>query len=82
MSEPLDERMKELIAIGASIGAHCQPCLKYHVNKAKVLGIDADLIRAAMDLGHEVEKGSMAAMRKFAREVLDSPVSDIKSCRG
>ena len=29
----LDERTKELIAIGASVCAHCQPCLTYHVNK-------------------------------------------------
>ena len=27
----MDERTKELIAIGASVGAHCQPCLTYHV---------------------------------------------------
>ena len=82
MSESLDEKMMELIAIGASIGAHCQPCLKYHVNKAKLLGIDTALIRAAMDVGHGVEKGSMAAMRELAKDVLDAPVSDIKSCRG
>jgi alkylhydroperoxidase/carboxymuconolactone decarboxylase family protein YurZ len=29
----MDERIKELIAIGASVGAHCQPCLTYHVER-------------------------------------------------
>ena len=66
----MDERTKELIAIGASIGAHCQPCLTYHVAKARELGIDDELIRAAIETGHLVEKGAMSAMKKFSSEVL------------
>jgi len=33
----MDEKTKELIAIGASVGAHCQPCLAWH-EKARELG--------------------------------------------
>ena len=66
----MDERTKELIAIGASVCAHCQPCLAYHVNKAKEIGIDEEFIRAAIAVGHQVEKGSMAAMRQFSDGVL------------
>jgi len=80
MKEEMDERTKELIAIGASIGAHCQPCLTYHVGKAKELGIDADLIRAAMDVGHMVEKGAMTAMREFAKGILDVPMPGGSAC--
>jgi len=80
MKEEMDERTKELIAIGASIGAHCQPCLTYHVGKAKELGIDADLIRATMDVGHMVEKGAMTAMREFAKCALGTPNPDGSAC--
>ena len=80
MKKEMDERTKELIAIGASIGAHCQPCLTYHIGKAKELGIDADLIRATMDVGHMVEKGAMTAMREFAKGVLDSPTPGGAAC--
>ena len=66
----MDEQTKELIAIGASVCAHCQPCLAYHVNKAKEIGIDEEFIRAAIAVGHQVEKGSMAAMRQFSDGVL------------
>ena len=66
----MDERTKELIAIGASVGAHCQPCLTWHMKKARELGIDAETIRAAIETGHMVEKGAMAAMRKFTDDVL------------
>lgn len=48
----MDDRTKELIAIGASVGAHCQPCLTYHVGKARELGIDEESIRAAIETGH------------------------------
>ena len=67
----MDERTKELIAIGASVGAHCQPCLTYHVGKAREMGIDDETIKAAIETGHVVEKGAMSAMRKFSVAVLE-----------
>ena len=66
----MDERTRELIAIGASVGAHCQPCLTWHVKKARAPGIDDGTIRAAIETGHMVEKGAMGAMRKFTDEIL------------
>ena len=29
----MDDKTKELVAIGASVSAHCQPCVTYHVAK-------------------------------------------------
>lgn len=66
----MDELTKELIAIGASVGAHCQPCLTWHVEKAREMGIDDEEIRVAIETGHMVEKGTMSAMRKFSADVL------------
>ena len=71
----MDERTKELIAIGASVGAHCQPCLTYHVEKARELGIDDEDIRLAIETGHMVEKGAMSAMKKFSASILDAASS-------
>jgi AhpD family alkylhydroperoxidase len=76
----MDERTKELIAIGASVGAHCQPCLTYHVEKARELGIGDDDIRTAIETGHMVEKGAMSAMRKFSASVLEEE-SSTKACK-
>lgn len=69
----MDEKTKELIAIGVSVGAHCQPCLTYHVEKARELGIDDEEIRSAIEIGHMVEKGAMSAMRKFSATVVAAP---------
>lgn len=79
----MDEKTKELIAIGASITAHCQPCLTYHVAKARALGVDDETIRAAIETGHMVEKGAMSSMRKFSADVLGAqPATETSSCSG
>ena len=75
----MDDKTRELIAIGASITAHCQPCLTYHIDKARQMGIDEQEIRAAVAVGQKVEKGSMAAMRDSAQESLQAPAQDRQS---
>jgi AhpD family alkylhydroperoxidase len=40
----LDARIKELIAVGASVAANCQPCLQYHVSKAREAKADDEEI--------------------------------------
>ncbi|MDZ7860370.1 MAG: carboxymuconolactone decarboxylase family protein [Candidatus Krumholzibacteriota bacterium] len=76
----MDEKTKELIAVGTSVGAHCQPCLTYHVAKAKELGIGEDEIREAIAVGHMVEKGAMSAMREFSKGILDNDARSGEGC--
>ncbi len=66
----MDEKTKELIAIGASVCAHCQPCVTYHVGKARELGLGDEDIRAAVAVGQQVEGGAGSAMREFAEKVV------------
>ena len=61
----MDEKLKELVAIGASVSAHCQPCLEYHVSKAKQAGAREDEIAEAIDVGKMVIKGAGVQMQKF-----------------
>lgn len=65
----MDDKVKERIAIGASVSAHCQPCLAYHVSKARELGMSEDVIRNAIEIGFMVEKGAGNAMRKQTAEI-------------
>ena len=53
----MDNRIKELIAIGASITANCQPCLKYHIGKAREYGAGGQEIMEAIEVGQMVKKG-------------------------
>jgi AhpD family alkylhydroperoxidase len=44
----LDNRITELIAVGASITANCQPCLQYHASEAQKSGADEEELLQAM----------------------------------
>ena len=76
----MNKETKELIAIGAAIASHCQPCLKYHYAKARELGIEQTDIKVAIDVGHQVERGAGKAMRDFRKSLL--PDSDTAETSG
>lgn len=61
----MDNRTKELIAVGASLTANCQPCLKYHVSKAREHGAAEDDIAEAIEVARMVRKGAMSKMDQF-----------------
>jgi len=67
--EMLDEKIKELIAIGASISANCHPCIKYHTAKARDMKIDEAEIRQAIEVGKMVRKGAAGQMDKLLEEI-------------
>ena len=62
----------ELVAIGASIAANCEPCLRHHVRKAEELGLSrADMARA-VELAAKVKDAPHRAILKLAAR-LTSP---------
>ena len=64
----LDEKTKELIAVGASITANCHPCVKYHVGKAREMEIAEEDILQAMDVGKTVRKGAAGQIDELLEE--------------
>ena len=58
----VDCRTKELIAVGASVTANCQPCLEYHVGKAREHGASDEEIAEAVGIGKVVRKGAAGKM--------------------
>lgn len=73
----LDERTKELIAIGASITANCQPCLAFHTAKAQEFGASTEDMLAAVEVGRQVRRGAAAKMdRHVTRQVAGQDVPE------
>ncbi len=66
----MNESTKELIAIGASLTAHYQPCMAFHINKARKLGIRDNEIDEAIAVGHMIQMGAMSVIDKFAENVI------------
>ena len=66
----LDDRIRELIAVGTAIGANCHPCLRHHTAKARDLGIPNDEIAQAIEVGKGIRKGAQGSMDKLVDELL------------
>ena len=66
----IDERIKELIAVGASVSANCHPCVKHHTAKAREMKIDEAEIQQAIDVGKMVRKGAAGEMDELLEELL------------
>jgi len=62
----MNDKIRELIAVGASITANCQPCLKSHVEKAITFGACPEEVSAAIEIGKRVRKGATAKMEAFS----------------
>jgi len=64
------EQVAELVAIGAAIGANCEPCFKYHYDQARKLGVSNLDMRFAVDLAQKVKDTPARTMLELAERYL------------
>lgn len=76
----MDEKTKELIAIGASAAVNCRPCLRYHVGQGERAGLTPEEIAASVDVGMFVNRGAAEQTRTFTNELLNrSGTEEVKA---
>lgn len=68
----MKDQIKELIAVGASVTANCQPCLTYHVKEARKYGVDEESIQEAIEVGQMVKKGAMRKYNEFIPTIFET----------
>jgi AhpD family alkylhydroperoxidase len=69
------EAVAELVAIGASIAANCEPCFKAHYDRARKLGVSrADMARA-VDTARSVKEAPARAVLVLADRYLRQPAA-------
>lgn len=80
----MSEEVGELIALGAAIGASCEPCFKFHYDKARKLGVSTDAMREAVKIGDAVKAASAKNIVGLAERMLGSaePKAMASSCCG
>ncbi len=73
----MEERTMKLIAVGASVGANCHPCLEHNVAKALEAGIERDEIMEAVNVAKAVRTGAASSMDKLALRLIreDHPLA-------
>lgn len=79
---PLEERMKELIAVGASVTANCLGCVEFHVAKARGAGADDEEIEEAIRVGKLVRRGAANKFDAFAHGQLKGDRPTSTTCGG
>lgn len=70
ISLQLDAKTSELIAVGASIGGNCLPCLRYHFAEALKLGCTIQQIEEAIKIGKMVKERPINDIYKLADDLL------------
>jgi len=68
-------KIRELIAIGASITVNCQPGLKTHMENAITYGACQEEIAAAMEIGSRIRKNSTAHMETYCSNLRTATVA-------
>jgi len=71
----MEDRIKLLIAVGASVTANCQPCLQTAVTQAQGAGVEKKEIIEAISIGRLVRKGAMGKMDKLASTLTGKDVA-------
>jgi len=76
----MEDKVKLLIAVGASVTANCQACLNTAVSQAQGIGVEKNEILEAIAIGRVVRKGAMGKMDKFASTLTGKDVSSSDEC--
>jgi AhpD family alkylhydroperoxidase len=77
----MNKKTEELIALGASVSAHCLPCIDYHLEQAKKLGVSDKEIHDAVRVGLEVMNGAGGKIKeKIKTELPGIKIKGNESC--
>ncbi len=72
MTNPLEARTEELVAIGAALAANCEPCLRYHVRRGAEAGCTQDQMRRAVEIAQAVKDTPARLLARLAGRLLES----------
>ena len=68
----MKSKIKELVAIGASIGSNCTTCLKHHVRLAKEYGATEEEVKDAIEVALKVKMNSTRSIDKLIHDTIST----------
>jgi len=66
------EAVAELVAIGAAIASNCEPCFRFHYDKARKLGVSKEDMARAVATAKAVKESPARAVVALAEKYLDA----------
>lgn len=70
------EAVAELVAIGAAIASNCEPCFKFHYDKARKLAVSREDMRLAVTTAQNVKDAPAKAVLDLADRYLRSETTE------
>ena len=64
------EAIAELVAIGAAIASNCEPCFRYHFDKARKLGVSLEDMARAVKTAQGVKETPARSILELANRYL------------
>jgi AhpD family alkylhydroperoxidase len=68
------EAVQELVAIAAAIASNCEPCFRYHFDKARKLGVSKEDMARAVTTAKMVKDSPARAVVELAEKYLETKV--------
>ncbi len=67
----MSDAVRELVAVGAAIACNCEPCFKFHYDKARKLGVTKQDMLQAVQVARMVKDSPAKSIRDLAAKYLD-----------
>ncbi len=80
MSEVMDKKTEELIALGAAYAVNCIKCMKVHRKAAFDVGLTTEEMNSALSVAESVVNGARGVTKKEAKNIFGSEVVDNRCC--
>ena len=75
----MDQKTKEMIALGVSYGINCTFCMEYHQMEAIKAGLTQEEMLGAITVAEQVKNGAASKTKAVATELFGE-VGDVRCC--
>lgn len=75
----MDQKTKEMIALGVSYGINCKFCMEYHKKEAIKAGLSEEEMLGAINIAEQVKNGAASKTKAIATELFGE-VSEERCC--
>ena len=75
----MNDAVKELVAIGASMAANCEPCFRYHYDQARGLGVSREDMLEAVNVALAVKATPHRKVVETAERYLAGETNGVRS---
>ena len=77
----LEEKIENLIALGAASASNCIPCFEHIYEKAITSGVSLAEIKRASDIAEQVKKGAQVALSSTINDLVGDKKTSELTCR-